>query len=217
MPEVTGLSPAKRRSGWTQIELDGAAPCLLPDEDVYRLRLEVGADLGETELAAVRTSAARAEAMRVGLRHLSVRPRSRREVERRLRRDRIDPAGIERALERLEALGYLDDGEFAAAFARDRIRLRPCGVRRMRSDLLARGVSPEAAEQGIRAAMAEEGVTEGALLERVAVRRASRLKETEPAAARRRLFAYLARRGFSAGSVRAWIEAYWPEDDGAGA
>lgn len=215
MPQVTRLSRAKRRSGWTEVELDGASLCFLPDEEVVRFGIEVGTALDATGLAAVRAAAARAEAMRVGLRYLSVRPRSRREVERRLARDRIDPGAIEYALERMEALGYLDDAAFAAAFARDRIRLRPCGARRMRSDLLARGVPGEDAERGIRAAFAEERVTEEALLERVAAKRVRALRGTEPAAARRRLFAYLARRGFSAGSVRAWIEAYWPGDDRA--
>ncbi|WP_419161259.1 regulatory protein RecX [Candidatus Palauibacter sp.] len=194
--------------------MDGVPLCLLPDQDVHHLRIEVGVELREVEVDAVRASAARAEAMRVGLRYLSVRPRSRREVERRLRRDRIDGEAIEQTLERLEALGYLDDEEFAAAFSRDRIRLRPCGARRMRSDLLSRGVAPEDAESGILAAMAEEGVTEDELLECVAAARASRLKGADPVASRRRLFGYLARRGFAAVSIRAWIEAYWPEDSG---
>lgn len=217
MPEVTALARAKRRSGWTQVELDGTPLCLLPDEEVYRLRIEVGADLGEDELEAVRSSANRAEAMRVGLRYLTVRPRSRLEIERRLRRDRLGPAAIAHAMERLEALGYLDDAAFAAAFARDRIRLRPCGVRRLRSDLRSRGVLEEDAERGIREAMAEEEVTEGVLLDRVAAKRTARLRDTDPARARRRLFDYLARRGFAPGDIRAWIEAHGPGEDGSAA
>ena len=193
MNEITGLVPVKRRSGWTEVQLDGVSLCRIPDEDVHRLRLDVGLTLGSAELDAVQAAGGRAEAMFVGLRYLSVRPRSRREVERRLWRDRIDQAAIRHALERLAALGYLDDAQFAASFARDRIRLRPCGTRRMQSDLLARGVSREDADRGIREAMAEEGATAG----------------VDPSKARRRLFDYLARRGFAAGSVRAWIEVNW--------
>lgn len=214
MNEITGLVPVKRRSGWTEVQLDGVSLCRLRDEDVHGLRLTVGVQLGPEELEAVRAAAGRAEAMSVGLRYLSVRPRSRREVERRLGRDRIDGAAIQHALERLEALGYLDDAQFAASFARDRIRLRPCGSRRMLSDLLARGVSPEDADRGIREAMAEEDVTEEALLRRVATARARRLTGADPAKARRRLFGYLARRGFAAGSSRAWIDANWQDEDG---
>ena len=70
--------------------MDGVSLCRLRDEDVHGLRLTVGVQLGPEELEAVRAAAGRAEAMSVGLRYLSVRPRSRREVERRLGRDRID-------------------------------------------------------------------------------------------------------------------------------
>lgn len=217
MNEITGLVPVKRRSGWTEVQLDGASLCRLPDDDVYRLRLEVGLQLAPAGVDAVQAAAGRAEAMLVGLRYLSVRPRSRREVERRLRRDRIDRAAVQHVLERLEALGYLDDAKFAASFARDRIRLRPCGIRRMQSDLFARGVSGEASDRGIREAMAEEAATEETLLEQAATSRARRLAGADPAKARRRLFDYLARRGFAAESIRAWIDANWQDgDDTAG-
>jgi len=85
--------------------LDGVFLCRLPDEEVHRLRLDVGLRLGSAELEAVQAAGGRAEAMSVGLRYLSVRPRSRREVERGMRRDRIDPAASQHALERLAALG----------------------------------------------------------------------------------------------------------------
>ena len=166
-------------------------------------------------MAALHAAAARAEALRVGLRYLSARPRSRREVERRLRRDRIDDEAIQHALERLEARGYLDDAAFAASFSRDRIRLRPCATRRLRSELAARGVSKSDADRGIREAMGEEGVTEEALLGRAAAARARRVAETDPAKARRRLFDYLIRRGFAAEDISGWLKAHGPRDASA--
>ena len=190
MNEITGLVPVKRRSGWTEVQLDGVSLCRIPDEDVHRLRLDVGLTLGSAELDAVQAAGGRAEAMFVGLRYLSVRPRSRREVERRLWRDRIDQAAIRHALERLAALGYLDDAQFAASFARDRIRLRPCGTRRMQSDPLPPGGSPGGGGGGGPGGGGGGG-------------------GVDPSKARRRLFDYLARRGFAAGSVRAWIEVNW--------
>ena len=83
----------------------------------------------------------------------------------------------------------------------------------MRSDLMSRGVSPDDADSGITTAMGEEDVTEGDLLERVAAARASRLVGGDAQVLRRRLFGYLARRGFASSDVRAWIEANWPESE----
>ena len=209
MPSVTALSPVKRRSGWIEIQLDGASYILLPDQDVSRLGLTVGCTIEEADLACLRGTAELAEAMRVGLRYLSVRPRSCREIELRLLREKLAQETIERTVDRLTTLGYLDDRNFAAAFARDRIRLRPCGVRRMKADLLSRGVSPRDADDGIESAMTEQDVNEHELLQRVASARASKLDDLDKGVARRRLFGYLSRRGFSSENIQKWIDTRW--------
>ena len=209
---MTGIDPAKRRAGWMEIRLDGASPVVLPEEDVVRLGLIVGCGIPSEELERVRRIAERAEATRVAVRYLSARPRSCREVELRLRRDRFDPRTIEATVDRLVDLGYLDDQSFAAAFSRDRIRLRPCGVRRLRSELGAKGVAPNDAEAGIRTAMIEEEVSEAELLDRVAAARAARLGGVEPDVARRRLYGYLERRGFAPAGIRAWVESNWEDE-----
>ena len=212
MPSVTALSPVKRRSGWIEIQVDGASCILLPDQDIARLGLTIGSTIEETDLASLQSTAELAEAMRVGLRYLSVRPRSCREIELRLLREKLEQETIEQTIDRLTTLGYLDDRNFAAAFARDRIRLRPCGVRRMKADLLSRGVSSCDADDGIESAMVEQDVNEHELLQQVASARASKLDDLDKGVARRRLFGYLSRRGFSSENVRKWIDTRWSEE-----
>ena len=209
MPSVTALSPVKRRSGWIEIQVDGASCILLPDQDIARLGLTIGSTINETDLASLQSTAELAEAMRVGLRYLSVRPRSCREIELRLLREKLEQETIEQTIDRLTTLGYLDDRNFAAAFARDRIRLRPCGVRRMKADLLSRGVSSCDADDGIESAMVEQDVNEHELLQQVASARASKLDDLDKGVARRRLFGYLSRRGFSSENIRKWIDTRW--------
>ena len=206
MTRITGIVPAKRRSGWVEIRLDGASRILLPDDEAGRLGLVAGDLVDPDRLARVRTAAARAEAIRGALGYLSTRPRSRWEVERRLRKKGVDAAAIAAAIERCEALGYLDDREFASAYARDRIRLRPCGEARLMANLQARGVSEGDAAAGIRTAFRDEDVSEEDLLEREASRQARRLARVEPETARRRLYAALMRRGFPASMVHRWLE-----------
>ena len=208
MTRVTGIVPAKRRSGWVEIRLDGASGILLPDEEAGRLALAEGDRVDADRLERIRAAAARAEAIRGALRYLAMRPRSRREVEQRLERKGADPVAIEAALARCEALGHLDDRAFAAAYARHRIRLRPCGASRLTADLRSRGVTEAEARAGIRDAMRDEDVSEEVLLEREASRQARRLARLEPEVARRRLYGALMRRGFPALLVRRWVEAW---------
>lgn len=191
-----------------EIRLEGASAVPLPEEEIVRLGLEPGRIVTRRELDGLRLASERAEAMRIGLRYLSVRPRSRREVEVRLRRDGLGDEAISAAADRLAEMGYLDDRKFAAAFARDRIRLRPCGARRLRSELRCKGVAPSDAERGIEEAFAEEDVTEVELLERVATARAGRLTGEDPDRDRRRLYGFLVRRGFDPGGVRLWLDGW---------
>ncbi|MCK5412087.1 MAG: RecX family transcriptional regulator [Gemmatimonadetes bacterium] len=146
------------------------------------------------------------EAWNAVLSYLSYRSRSCRELERHLRRRGYEQDLVDRALHRCGELGLVDDRAFAAAFARDRIRLRPRGVSRLEAELLQKGVSREDAEAGIRAAFEDEELTELELLETTARRRWRRLVAADPSTARRRLFGHLARSGFPIDDVRRIVE-----------
>ena len=212
MPRITRLA-ASRRTGRVLLELDGEPWGSLPDSVVLSNSLREGRDLDEVELEALGTDAARAEALASALHCLAYRPRSRTELLRHLRRKghAEEPAGA--AIRRCEELGYIDDRAFARSFVRDRIRLRPAGRRRLRSELGARGVGVEDAEAAIEEALREFGVTEQDLLRQSATRRAGALESAERPGARRRLSGYLLRRGFAGADVRSIVDELLPESD----
>lgn len=142
------------------------------------------------------------EAWNAALSYLSYRARSRRELERHLRRKGYQSSLVDRVLNRCEELALLDDLSFATAFVRDRIRLRPRGVTRLEAELIGKGVSRDDAREGIRDAFEEEEVTERDLLHVAARRRWRRLARTDARTARRRLYAHLVRAGFPPDEVQ---------------
>lgn len=146
------------------------------------------------------------EALDRAFSYLSHRSRSRSELERYLRRKGYEEGVVGRVLERCEELGYVDDRSFAAAYVRDRIRLKPRGVRRLRAELRRKGVAPEVAEEGIESAFRESGVTERELLERAARKRWRALRDEDSRTARRRLYGYLRRRGFPGYGIREVVD-----------
>lgn len=133
---------------------------------------------------------------------LSFRARSESELEQRLRREDHAPAAIAATLLRCRELGYLDDRAFALSHVRDRLRLNPRGRRALRSELYRKGVDRDVAEEAIEEAFAESGRSERELARELAEKRVGSLDRLELAAARRRLSAYLARRGFPGTIVR---------------
>lgn len=84
--------------------------------------------------------------MEVAARYLATRPRTRREVELRLRRTGASDEVVDATIGRLEALGYVDDGAFVRWWGEQRDRHAPRGRRMVEAELRQRGVGREAIE-----------------------------------------------------------------------
>ena len=199
MPRITRLKPSKRRSGWCNLHLDGAFGFRLPLRLVDRDALAVDGELSDAEVKSLQSEAESQGALDRALGYLSYRPRSRFEVERHLRAKGYGVSAVASALDRCAGQGYIDDREFAATFARDRFRLRPRAPALIELELRKRGVRSEHAREGIDRALVDERVTEMDLALRAArkgFRSLGAAGTRDEETVRRRLYAYLDRRGF---------------------
>lgn len=203
MPLITALEPD--RAGGFILHVDGEPVCRVSDGLRLRLRLIAGEEITASRVREVVHESGIDETREVALRYLSHRPRTRMEVLRHLRGKGLG-AHAEMVVSRCEELGYIDDGAYALAFARERIRLKPRGRPRLVSELLSRGVDRETAERAAAAALEQEGVTEDELLRSLALRRLRSLARLDPAVTRRRLTGFLRRRGFQPSAVRTVVE-----------
>ena len=172
---------------------------VVADAAVARRGLRVGAMIGGGEL--------RSEAEEVGAEDLAVaalvrRAHSVREMEMLLMRRGISRARTASTVSRLAAQGLLDDARFAADFARSRLIVRGASVWALRRDLARKGVERGLADAAISAMMADGGVEEMDIVRREGRKKWRTLERLEPAVARRRLIAFLRRRGFGADAIR---------------
>src|SRR5215213_9972894 len=87
-----------------------------------------------------------------------------RNLRRKLSQKEFDPAEADRAIERLQANGYLDDEKYAVEYARQKLVAGGAAVRRVQQDLIKRGVSPASAKTATGAVVAEEEVDFGAAI-----------------------------------------------------
>ena len=127
-------------------------------------------------------------------RYLARGPRSRFEVERRLRQKNFPDPVIHQVLRQLEEFRYLDDRALALQWARDRLTRRHWGPSRLRMELERKGIAREWTEEAIRELFEERDESTHAA-ELVAQRLKGRgLRDSKEY---RRLFAYLFRRGYS--------------------
>lgn len=133
-------------------------------------------------------------------RYLSYRPRSRAEIETKLRDKEFDEAVVAAVLVDLARLGYVNDEQFARAWARGRIRLRGFGKRRIGQELKAKGVDQEIIQETFAQVFGETSETETAM--QVAERKLRTMQHVEPEARKRRLAGFLERKGYAFDVIR---------------
>ena len=151
--------------------------------------------------------------MEIAVRFLGTRPRTRWEIERRLRRAGATDSVIGATIERLTELGYLDDAAFARWWGEQRDRHAPRGTRMIEAELRQHGVPRDVieayrVEHQAPERRPEDEAVPASEAERAAEALARHLRgrplPTEPKALQR-LGMFLMRRGFDPDTVRATI------------
>ena len=195
---ITALRFQKRNKNRVSVYIDGQFAFGLAAIEAARLR--VGQALSDGDVARLQVHDEVERAYERALNFLSYRPRSEAEVRRRLRKKGVEDEGVEVVVERLTRAGLLNDREFARYWVENRLQFNPRGARALRHELR---------EKGVPASIIADTLAD--FDEETSARRAAeagmrRLAHLEPRDFRRRLGAYLARRGFSYAVVKPLIE-----------
>jgi regulatory protein len=195
LPVLTALEPDPRRPGTLRVEVDGARFGAVPEELARAAGLAAGRPL-DAELHQRLTAAADAEgAFRTLLRALERRSFARADLGRRLVRKGHPRPAVDAALERAAGLGLLDDAAYAETYVQTRAA-RGRGPARLTRDLMAMGVDRAHIDRALAAEWPEGSDRSGVPLA-LAAKRAQQLGDLPRPVKRRRVLAYLARRGFA--------------------
>lgn len=185
MPTITRLVQGKRDPTRVNIFVDGKFLLALSADLVLSHGLTRGDVLSPSALASLQSLAAQEKLFAKLINFLSYRPRSEKEL--RDRASRYFPPGsilpLDDVINKLKALGYLNDLEFARWFANSRMKNRPRSTRHLAAELYAKGIDKSV----IQTVLTEFGN------DRQAIRSLIAKKST---LSRDKLIAYLARRGF---------------------
>ncbi len=132
------------------------------------------------------------------LRLLTVRARSRQELDRRLREAGFAEDEVDTTLEHLTAVGLLDDHRFARDLARSLTSRRLLASKAVAAALRRNGISEDIAEEVL-----ADGGDDADLATTLAMRQIRRMSGASPEVAYRRLYGLLARRGYESGVAHA--------------
>ena len=205
MAILTHIAPDPHRPGYRVLEVDRGRFASLPDEAIHELPLVQGTGLDRGMLERLQHLADVEAAYRAAVRAQARRPHAAGDLRRRLILKQHPPAAADVAMQRLAERGLIDDRRFAEHYVATRAA-RGRGPARLLKDLMRQGLDRPTAEAAVRTALDAEGIDVEHTLRLVAERRAASLDDLPSPVKRRRLAAYLSRRGYQGPAVRQLVE-----------
>lgn len=207
---ITKLVPQRRNPDLVNVHIDGEFRTAVAYPVLAEERVCTGDAITTEQLDRLLAADERWKAKNAALVLLGVRARARGELEERLRGKGYSAGAIAHALGEVDRLGYIDDAAFAESWVRDRLRLRPRGSHALVYELVRKRVPADIARAAVARVMDAEHVSD----EQLCLAAAERWAGTHVAKAdeddlrrERRLAAYLGRRGYRPGAIRAAVEA----------
>ncbi len=211
MPKITAIKVQRKNKERVNIFLDGEFAFGLTR--IVAGWLQIGQVLDEKKIAELQAKDESEMAYIRALNFLSYRPRSIAEIERNLRKYKVPEEIIPATIERLKAQNFVNDQEFAKMWVENRNTFRPRGKRALRLELRQKGITDEDIVQPI----LDDLVDEESLAYQAGIKKAKKLANLEWQDFRRKLAAFLARRGFSYSIISPLLRPLWdevqPEED----
>ena len=133
---------------------------------------------------------------------LSARPYATRALHRKLIQKQYSAADADDAIRRLVDNGLLNDAKYAEQYVRSKMLSTGTSKRRVQQDLFRKGIKGDVATNAIASVIEEDEIDPAAVIERVAKKKLAQLGALEPLVLRRRLFAFLARRGYDVDEIK---------------
>lgn len=201
---ITALKAQKRNPERINVHLDGEFAFGLAR--IVAAWLHIGQVLTEERIERLQQEDALESAYQRALLVLSYRPRSEKEVQRKLTEAGYDEAVRQAVIERLRSGGLVGDEQFAQAWVENRQAFRPRSKRMLTAELRQKGVGDEAIEQALQGAVDDETMAYDA-----AARYARKMAGADWETFRKRLSGYLGRKGFGYETISTVVRRVWQE------
>ena len=204
---ITAISGSARAAGRFDLFIDQKPVARLAIQGIERLKLRVGLAVEAPLAAAIAEEATISRAYDRAMAMLAARGRASGELKRLLVRKGEDEKVVAAVISRLTEAGFLDDDAFARQFTRSK-STSGRSRRRIALELMRKGLDRSAAATAVEETFQEEGVDERGAIEQAALKKMRTLAKLDQPTQRRRLYSYLARRGYDADDIGAVVKRF---------
>lgn len=143
---ITAIEP--RRKGLSALFIDGEFAMNLDTQALLENRFDVGRDISDEDLKEMIELSNERRAKEKALWLISYRSHSKKELKDKIRRT-CDDTSAEKAVERMEELGLVNDEEYARQFARKLLLQKKMARRAAMLEMSRKGIDNETAEAAL--------------------------------------------------------------------
>ena len=144
---ITRIETQKRNINRVNIYIDHKFAFGLTDEIRYKYDLHTNKEINEDFVEDVLKAEEQRKVINAALNLISYRQRSIKEVRQNLKTKGYEDIYIEKAIEYCKSQNYLNDEEFANSFMKDKQNLNKYGSKRIKYELISKGVSKSIIEE----------------------------------------------------------------------
>ncbi len=200
--EITGIKAQKKNPERVSIYLDGEYGFGL--SRIVAAWLQIGERLDEKKIESLLDSDANEVAYTKALKLINLKPRTEKEIRSKLVADGFSEDQCDTVLQRLCEAGLVEDDRYARQWVENRNELHPRSRMLISMELRHKGIADEVIEQVL-----EDSATDEDLALMAATQYARKLSIDDGMEFRRRLSAFLVRRGFSYGTIAPVVRSVW--------
>lgn len=201
---ITAIKVQKRNKHRVNVYVNGEFA--FGSSRVVAAWLQVGQKLTGEKISQLRSDDGDEVAYQHALKIIAYRDRSVAEVRQHLRKKKIPGENIDNAIYRLNKNGLLDDNRFSLMWVENRNEFRPRSHRMLALELRKKGIGDDIIAQVLENTTADEELAYNAAQKQI-----RRYRTLEWQDFRRKLGSFLARRGFSYGTVNLTVRQIWSE------
>ena len=208
---ILKIVPQKYKKNYRSVFIDEKTSFPVHEEVAAKYGLREGMELSEERLDEVRFAASEKEATDHAYMYLNYRALSEGALSDRLKKKGFGPRVVESVVAKLKELKLIDDARLAKDSAESRLKGRLLGDRRVKEDLIRKGIPDSLADEAVReaqkgpaGAVPDEDERAYALL----LKRRRQIKAIDAHTLHRRLFEYLSRRGFDPDTIERALSRY---------
>lgn len=201
---ITAITRQEKDKNRCSVFIDGEFTIGIYEDTLVKFRLRKGDEVTEIALNEIKLYDEINFGKKAALKYLSYKPRSKKEIEKKLKLLKLSDNSVNEVISWLESIKYLNDDHYSKLFIESKTIRKPIGKRLLTQKLLQTGVEKELAEKNIAELYSEEKEHRAAAL--VLKKYSKKVKAKDENEKKRKCFQYLISKGFDYDMINAVLK-----------